>query len=105
MDFTVKLCNNDNMSKNILLELTEQEAEVMVNAIAKERSFWESEQNKEVSGLLKEKILNICDRVSNKIDRASEPQQDVLITAQDLFNIVSKAKDGYNDLRGDLQIS
>ena len=106
MDLPPGSCNNKPMSKVILLELNEKEAEVLKNAILKERHWWDSEEadtvNKE---RMKEKILALCLSIDTKLDNAQQVQPDSIITSKDLHNIKSLAKDEYVKLSSTLQIS
>jgi hypothetical protein len=105
MDLLAGLCNNSSMSKKILLELTESEVEMIQSGIQKERSSWLEKNITEVSETLMGNNVRHCDSVLNKIGEASKPQKDVLIGSNDLFLIISNAKNEYGKIRGDLRIS
>src|ERR1035437_10155923 len=89
----------------ILLELTYKEAEVLKAALIKERYSWEEEEVLRDSPSLSEKSIKVCNSVWSKLDQASQPQSEVLITNKDLFDIVSKAKCQYQLLPSELHIS
>jgi hypothetical protein len=89
----------------ILLELTEKEADILKQAIIKEKYHWEDQLRADVSKTLIDNNLNTCNSISTKLDLASQPQPDLLITSKDLFHIKSLAKGQFHELRGDLQIS
>jgi hypothetical protein len=89
----------------ILLELTEKEAEIVKQALNKEKAHWENSSPKEISRSLIDNNLSICENVFKKINFAFEPQLDVLITSNQLFGIISSAKDEYHKLVPNLHIS
>lgn len=89
----------------ILLELTEKEAEIVGNALIKERSHWVEQDLLEVGGTVIENNVNLCHKVWAKIDLASQPQHEEVITFNDLFHLISMAKDQYHRLPIGLHIS
>lgn len=93
------------MSKTILLELTEKEAEVLAAAIVKEKSSWEDKDPKEASPTLIENSLRVCNRLWAKLDDANRPQPHVLMEPKDLYRIIDLAKTDYCRLPLDLHIS
>lgn len=93
------------MSKVILLELTEKEAEVLANGLIKERYSWEGKDPMEVPRTIIDKSIEICNSAWAKLDEAKHAKPDLLITAKDLFHIKSLAKNEYLNLRNDLHIS
>jgi len=88
-----------------LLELDEKEMEILQAALIKERTYWEERDPKEVSGTLIRNVLSICKSIESKVNEASKPQPEVLITFKDLFDLKSSAKSEYVQLNGNLNIS
>jgi uncharacterized protein YydD (DUF2326 family) len=88
-----------------LLELTQQEVEVVKRALIAERHSYMEESMTSIGKAELEKGIRLCDSIWDKVDRASQPQEDLLITASDLFFLISSAKDQYRHLRADLHIS
>ena len=93
------------MSKTILLELTPREVEILQAALIKERFYWEDSDKLEVGATIAEKSMACCDKIWAKLDNVCQPKQDELITAKDLFNLISSAKGEYQNLNNDLHIS
>ena len=87
----------------ILLELTEKEAEVLKQALIKEKLSWEDRSD--VSNSFKEAVTETCDSTWNKIYKASQLQEEVLISNKDLTHLISLAKGEYSYLRADLHLS
>jgi hypothetical protein len=88
----------------ILLELTEKEAQLLLGAITDFRNFNDdsfSEKKQEIN----RKNTETCDSILNKLELASSPQSDSLITAKDFFYIKSLAKDEYLRLPQDAYLS
>ena len=85
-----------------LQSVTEKEIEILKEAIVAKREFI---SQSEMGWSEKERGVGICDAVIGKIESASQPKLDVLITSKDLFQIVSLAKRGYHDLHADIHIS
>jgi len=86
----------------ILLELTTKEAEFIREVIALEKN---SVTNSKLEWAEKERKTGICNSFLAKVDHASEPQKDVMITANDLFLLISQAKREYLSLNSGLHIS
>ena len=98
------MCKNKYMNK-IILELTPRELEVLKYGLLKEEETLRDSLSKEVvPGTLRNDI-NMCHRLWAYLDDAVKPKEDALITYQDLFDIVSVAKDQFTDLHFDTHIS
>ena len=93
------------MNKKILVELTPKEAQVLNNALIKERHFWEDQTPEEASRTTKEDNISLCNSIWAKVDSADRPQEDQLISIQDLYFMISQAKAEYVRLPADLYIS
>ena len=93
------------MSKTVLLELTEKEAEILEQAVLNEKALWGSKSYKDVSGTLIENTISTCNLLKHKIDEALKPKEEVLITHKDFYLIKSVAVDQYRHLSGDTRIS
>ena len=93
------------MSKIILLELTEKEAELLAQGLIKEKASWEDKDPMEVTQTAINKALEGCNSAWAKLDEAKHAKPDLLITAKDLFYIKSLAKSEYLNLRGEMHIS
>lgn len=86
----------------ILLELTEDEAETVL----KEMSFSKNAILKNGIGHAeKERLAKTRESIIGKLEIASKPKEDLLITHKNLLEIISLAKSQYQELRGDLCIS
>lgn len=86
----------------ILLELTKKEAEVIRQALALKKDL----PPKDGIGLTeKEKEDKFSDLVLAKLEAASQPKQDALLSYKDLFLIIDSAKQNYLNLSPDLHIS
>ena len=93
------------MNKTILLELTPKEAEVVGQALINEKYRLEDEAKSSIGKAELEKNVERCNRIWSKLGAASQPQEEVLITASDLFFLISSAKSEYRGLRADLYVS
>jgi hypothetical protein len=84
----------------ILLELTEQEAEIVRNGILLEQQVRGKEDRTDYDNK-----VSRCDKILFKLWAAKEPQKDVLIGPKDLVQIVSTAKSQHVFLPANLYIS
>lgn len=89
----------------ILLELTEKEAQMIKNGIIKEKFSWEDSDPTQVSRTLIENNKTHCDSVWAKLDRASQPQQEVVISSKDFFRIKDLAHNKYQELPANVYLS
>ncbi len=105
MDKPAKWCNNNHMNKTILLELTEKEAEVVRNAVARESNYWCDECPKDTSRTLKENMTNSCQSITGKLYEASLPREHFPITSNGLFHILSMAKNEFLRLPAELYLT
>ncbi len=87
----------------ILLELTEKELEVLKQGLAKEQDSWVDRTD--VSNGFRDAVNEVCDSVKAKLDSCAQTRPEVLISAKDLFYLISSAKNEYGHLRADLYIS
>lgn len=86
----------------ILLELTEIEVDFLKEVIELEKV---SVAASNVEYAEKERKTGICNTFLKKITLACKPKSDILITYQDLFCMISDAKQEYTQLPLDLHIS
>lgn len=87
----------------ILLELTEKELEVLKQGLIKEKESWVDRDD--VSSRFKDTVHEVCNSAWAKLDACTQPKPDFLISAKDLFYLVSLAKNEFSHLRADLYIS
>ncbi len=92
------------MSKTILLELTEKEAELVQKGVLNRQTTWDLD-GKDGDFNDHENHLKRCDTILSKLEKASLPQEDHLITFKDLFYIVSLAKGQYHSLPSNPHLS
>lgn len=92
------------MSRTILLELTEKEAEIVRKGILHEEASW-AKDGSDGDFNDHENKLNRCKVILAKWEEANKPQVEETITFNDMFNIVSMAKDEYLNLSHPLHIS
>ena len=102
MDKLPESCKNRYMSRTILLELSEKEAEFIREVIALEKEAVDKSDSMYAE---KQRKTGICNSFLAKVDLASLPQEDLLISFKDLNHLVSLAKNEYKGLRSDLHIS
>jgi len=93
------------MSKTVLVELTEEEAETIFSALIREKSYWEDADPLEVGNSVIDKQKDNCNGIWAKLDNASHVQPEVLITAQDYNRIKDLAIGQFHNLRNDLYVS
>lgn len=93
------------MSKMILLELTEKEAELLGLGIIREGYYWRDVDPKDVSRTIKEKNTATCDKLWAKLDVAKHVKEDIAIVHKDFMDVVSLANMEYRHLPLDLHIS
>jgi hypothetical protein len=86
----------------ILLELTPKEAEFIREVIALEIGHVAESK---VEWAEKERKTGICNSFLKKVDRASEPSRDEVITAKELYLLISQAKREYLSLPSDMHVS
>lgn len=89
----------------VLLELTQQEAEVLGHAIILKEIALQDELKKSIGKTTLEGDITRCHSLWSKLDKAKHPQQDVLITSKDLFRIICMAKEEYLKLGSETYIS
>ena len=91
------------MNKTILLELTEKEANAIDIAMGiQELNFTHG------SGMTfseKERALNTCKSVRDKIEEAIKPKEDLAIFYKDFHHIKNLAHDQFFEQRADIHIS
>jgi|ERR1035437_4826517 hypothetical protein len=85
-----------------LLELTQKEVDFLKEVIALEK---ESVSKSSSRFTEKQRKTDICDSFLAKVELASQPKSDLPITSDDLFLIVSSAKQKFIGLPSDLYIS
>ena len=88
----------------ILLELTEKEFAMVDLAIS---GLWKAssvlyEENKQETD---RKNMEACNSVITKLDLTYEPQEAILITSKDFFDLMSLTKLEYHRLTADLHLS
>ena len=93
------------MNKTILLELTEKEAELLGYGLIKEGYYWRDADPKAISRTAKEKNVEICNIVWQKLEEAKQVKEDTLITDKDFKDLISLANGQYARLPLDLHIS
>ena len=87
----------------ILLELSEKELELLKQGLIKQTYWWDDQTS--VSDSLREGMVELCNSLWAKLDNSNRTKPDFLISAKDLFYLVSLAKNEYHHLRADLYIS
>lgn len=102
MDLLPESCKNRYMSRTILLELSEKEAEFIREVIALEKEAVDKSDSMYAE---KQRKTGICNSFLAKVDLASLPPQDFLISFKDLAHLVSLAKGEHRELRADIHIS
>ena len=86
----------------ILLELTEKEVDFVKEVIGLEK---QSVENSTVGWDEKQRKIGICNSFLAKVEESVKPKGDVLITAKDLFFLISQAKSEYSHLPLDMHLS
>src|ERR1700688_1027064 len=104
MDLLLESCNNSDMNKNILLELTEKEGDFINKDISVKREVWSKSQDS-TGYENRMNLIKTCDILLAKLESASQPQKEVLIVPKDLSYLISLAKNQYKYLSSDIHIS
>jgi len=104
MDLLLESCNNSDMNKNILLELTEKEVDFIHKDISVKREVWSKSQDS-TGYENRMNLIKTCDILLAKLESASQPQKEVLIVPKDLSYLISLAKNQYKYLSSDIHIS
>ena len=87
----------------ILLELTEKEAQLIGELASSKKGEL---ANTNGSGFVeRERSINVCQSILNKIETAFQPKKEVLITYKDLYNLIDLSKREYGHIPSDLHIS